>query len=231
MGKSLEIPEMEAYLKSIGYEFVGSQYVPLIPSSPPTTQLMWLKQNKVDLALGVMINPGSQPTVKEMVRLGMGPHLPYKITFACATPSHIAVFAAAMGELGDGFVVAGGYPPFTETSTPGIKWMVDMQNKYRPGKFVNHSQYMGGVVEAMTQLEAIRLAMQVTPIDKLKPADVLNNGFFKIKDLDTGGITATPLTYGPHDIEGANKIRIDQMEKGKIVNRGFYPVRAIYKKQ
>ena len=33
---------------------------------------MWLKQNKVDLALGVMVNPGEQPTVKEMVRLGMG---------------------------------------------------------------------------------------------------------------------------------------------------------------
>ena len=50
---------------------------------------MWLKQNKVDLALGVMINPGSQPTVKEMVRLGMGPHLEYKMIFGVATPSHL----------------------------------------------------------------------------------------------------------------------------------------------
>ena len=92
MGKSIEIPEMEAYLKKIGYEFVGIQYVPLVPTSPPTTQLMWLKQNKVDLALGVMINPGSQPTVKEMVRLGMGPYQPYKITFACGytkSPSRV----------------------------------------------------------------------------------------------------------------------------------------------
>ena len=40
MGKSIEIPEMEAYLKKEGYEFVGTQYVPLIPTSPPTTQLM-----------------------------------------------------------------------------------------------------------------------------------------------------------------------------------------------
>ncbi len=82
MGKSIEIPEMKAYLEKIGYEFVGIQYVPLVPTSPPTTQLMWLKENKVDLALGVMINPGSQPTVKEMVRLGMGPHLAYKMTLA-----------------------------------------------------------------------------------------------------------------------------------------------------
>ena len=44
-----------------------------MPTAPPTTQLMWLKDNKVDLALGVMINPGAQPTYKEMVRLDMGP--------------------------------------------------------------------------------------------------------------------------------------------------------------
>ena len=42
MGKSIEIPEMKAYLEQIGYEFVGIQYVPLVPTSPPTTQLTWL---------------------------------------------------------------------------------------------------------------------------------------------------------------------------------------------
>ena len=83
---------------------------------------MWLKENKVDLALGMMVNPGSQPTVKEMVRLGMGPYQPYKMTFACGTPSHLPVFAAAMGTLGDGFVVAGGFPPWDEPS-PGVKFV------------------------------------------------------------------------------------------------------------
>jgi hypothetical protein len=57
MGRSIEIPEMKAYLEKIGYEFAGTQYVPLVPTSPPTTQLTWLKDQGVDLALGVMINP------------------------------------------------------------------------------------------------------------------------------------------------------------------------------
>ena len=30
MGRSIEIPEMKAYLEKIGYEFVGTQYVPLV---------------------------------------------------------------------------------------------------------------------------------------------------------------------------------------------------------
>ena len=228
MGKSIEIPEMEAYLKKIGREFVGTQYVPLVPTSPPTTQLMWLKEKGVDLAFGIMVNPGSQPTVKEMVRLGMGPYQPYKMTFACGTPSHLPVFAAAMGTLGDGFVVAGGFPPWDEL-VPGVKFMTEAQKKYHPDKWAAHSQYMGGMLEAMIQLEAIRLAMEKTPLEKLKPADVLQNGFYKIANLDTGGISSTPITYGPAKIEGVDAVRVDQLQKGKVVKQGVYPCRHLYK--
>jgi hypothetical protein len=191
---------------------------------------MWLKDNKVDLALGVMINPGSQPTVKEMVRLGMGAFQPYKIVLGVATPGHIAVLAPAMGELGDGYVCAGSFPPFDELSTPGIKFIVDNQKKYHPEKFVGHIQYCGGFLEAMIQVEALRLAMQKVPFDKLKPADVLNEGFYQIKNLDTGGISSTPLTYGPGKIEGVDAVRVDQLQKGKIVKLGVWPVHHIYTK-
>lgn len=228
MGKSIEIPEMKAYLEKVGYEFVGAQYVPLVPTSPPTTQLMWLKENKVDLALGIMVNPGSQPTVKEMVRLDMGPYQAYKMVFACGTPSHLPVFARAMGKLGDGFVVAGGFPDWDDPS-PGIKLENELQKKYHPEKFVSHTQYNGGFLEAMVQVEALRLAMQKTPLEKLKPADVLNNGFYQIKNLDTGGISSTPLTYGPGKIEGVDAVRVDQLQNGKVVKVGTYPCRHLYK--
>ncbi len=228
MGKSIEIPEMKAYLEKIGYEFLGSQYVPLVPTAPPTTQLMWLKQNGVDLAIGVMINPGSQPTVKEMVRLGMGPHLGYKMVFGVATPGHIAVFAPAMGTLGDGYVCAGSFPPFDDTSTIGIKFIHEIQKKYHPEKWVGHIQYVGGLLEAMVQTEALRLTLQKVPFEKLTRADVLNHGFYQIKNLDTGGLSSTPLTYGPGKIEGVDAVRVDQLQKGKIVKLGVWPCRHIY---
>ena len=229
MGKSIEIPEMKAYLEKAGYEFVGAQYVPLVPTSPPTTQLMWLKENKVDLALGVMINPGSQPTVKEMVRLGMGPFQPYKMVFGVATPGHATVFAEAMGELGDGYVCAGSFPNWDDPA-PGVKFEIELQKKYHPNKWVGHIQYMGGMLEAMIQTEALRLALQKVPFDKLKPADVLNHGFYQIKNLDTGGISSTPLTYGPGKIEGVDAARVDQVQKGKVVKVGTFPCRHIYTK-
>jgi len=231
MGRSVVIPEMTAYLKKIGYEFVGTQYVPLVPTSPPTTQLTWLKEKGVDLALGQMINPGSQPTVKEMVRLGMGPYQPYKITFGLGAPGHAAVFAEAMGELGDGYVCAGSFRPLDDLSVPGIKFCSDLQDKYRSGKRVTHIMYEAGVLEAMIQIEALRLAMKEVPFEKLTRRDVLEKGFFKIKNLPTGDISSTPLTYGPGDIEGVDQIRIDQVQKGKVVEVGLTPLRHIYTKK
>lgn len=228
LGKSIEVPEMGEYLKKTGYEFVGTQYVPLVPTAPPTTQLMWLKQQNVDLALGAMVNPGSQPTIKEAVRLGMGPDLDHKITFGMATPSHLPVFAPAMGELGNGFVVAGGFPPLDDLSTPGIKLCKDLQSKYRSNKPATHIMYVGGMIEAMIQVEALRLALKEVPFEKLTRADVLNRGFYKIKNLDTGGLTSTPLTYGQGKIQGVDMVRVDQLQRGKIVKLGVWPCHHLY---
>jgi hypothetical protein len=229
-GRSIDIPEMEAYLTNAGFDFVGKQFVPMVPTTPPTTQLSWLKDNKVDLALGWMINPGSQPTIKEAVRLGMGTNQPYNITFGFAAPAHLAVFAPAMGDLGDGVIVAGSYPPMDadHANLPGIAFNNQLQDKYHTGKPVTHIMYLHGLVEAMIQAEALRLAMLKVPADQLKPVDVLENGFYQIKNLNTGDITP-PLSYGPSDVEGAKEMRIDQDQNGKVVLLGLYPILGIYK--
>jgi hypothetical protein len=233
MGRSIEIPEFKEYLVGLGYEYVGSQFVPLVPTAPPTTQLLWLKENNVDLALGVMINPGSQPTIKEAVRLDMGPHLDYNITFAFALPSHLQVFAPAMGELGNGVVVAGGYPSnwptVSEGDVEGVKFCKELRDTYRTGDPVTHIMYLHGVVEAMIQVEALRLAMLEVPVGELTPVDVLEFGFYRIADLDTGGITSTPLTYGPGDVEGMDEVRVQQVQGGIVVDLGTWPLRHIYK--
>lgn len=230
MGRSLVTDEMTEYLESIGYVIVGEQWVPLVPTAPPTTQLLWLKENEVDVCFGVMINPGSQPTVKEMKNLGMGPGMDYEITFGCATPSHLQVFLPAMGEEGNGFVVAGGYASWDDPG-PGMTFANQLIAANRPDKVgAMHIMYGGGIVECMTQVEAFRLALLNTgkTPDELTSADVLEYGFYKIKDLDSGGITL-PLTYGPGDTEGCDEVRIQQIQNGKIVDLGSYPCHHIYK--
>lgn len=216
LGKSLEVPEMRAYLESKGFEFAGSQYVPQVPTSPPTTQLSWLKDNKVDLTLGCMVNPGSQPTIAEATRLGMGPNLAYKITFAFASPSHLAVFAPAMGQAGNGVVVGGSFAPLTDLSFAGNQFMADLQTKYRPTAKITHVMYAGGILEAMFQVEALRLALQLNTVSQLTPAKVLNDGIYRIRDLDTGGISSTKLNYGLGNVEGVSQVRLDQDRKSVV---------------
>jgi branched-chain amino acid transport system substrate-binding protein len=227
MGKSIEIPPMEAYLKNAGYEFVGIQYVPLVPTSPPTTQLMWLKQNKVDLALGIMINPGAQPTIKEAVRLGMGPHLAYKIAFGFGGACPSAMFERDMGTLGDGVLIAGSQPTWGR-DLPGVKFATELQKKYHPDKWVSDGSYFSGMAEVMTQVEALRLALKEVPFEKLTSRAVLEHGFYKIRNLNTGGMTSTPLTYGPGKIEGVDAVGVDQIQKGKAVRLGNWPLRNLY---
>ena len=130
----------------------------------------------------------------------------------------------------EGFVVAGGFPPLDDLSTPGVKFCHELQKKYRPNKRVTHIMYEAGILEAMIQTEALRLAMQEVPFDKLTPRAVLERGFYKIKGLETGGISSTPLTYGPGDIEGVDEVRVDQQIKGKVVKQGVWPCRHLYKR-
>jgi hypothetical protein len=90
--------------------------------------------------------------------------------------------------------------------------------------------YQHGVVEAMIQVEAIRLALINTgkQPDELTSADILNDGFLKISGLDTGGIIPTDISYGIGDVEGAESVRLDRNEGGVDVHLGDWPLRHVY---
>jgi hypothetical protein len=166
-----------------------------------------------------------------MNNLKMGPDKEYKITFGCATPSHLQVFVPAMGAEGNGFCIAGGYASWDDPG-PGMTFANDLIKKNHPDKVGKmHIMYAGGIVEALIQVDALRLALVNTgkSPDQLTPTDVLEYGFYRIKNLDNGGITSTPLTYGPADIEGVDEVRIQQVQGGKIVDLGTYPCHHIYK--
>ena len=83
----------------------------------------------------------------------------------------------------------------------------------------------------MIQVEALRLAMKKVPFEKLTRKDVLEQGFFKITEMETGEVSSTPITYAPGDIEGVDEVRVDQVQKGKVVQVGLYPLRNIYTKK
>jgi hypothetical protein len=84
--------------------------------------------------------------------------------------------------------------------------------------------YIDGVIEAMTQVEALRLASQQVDPSKLTSQDVLEKGFWQIKDLDTGGLFVSKFTHGQGDVQGVDACRIQQVQDGKIVELGSEPL-------
>ena len=90
------------------------------------------------------------------------------------------MFVPATGEPGDGCVCTGSFPNCDDPA-PGVKFQTELQKKYYPGKWVGHIQYMGGMLEATVQTEALRLTLQRVPFEKLKRSDVLNHGFHQIR--------------------------------------------------
>jgi ABC-type branched-subunit amino acid transport system substrate-binding protein len=234
-GRSVITPEVKDFMKKLGFDFAGSAFVPFVPTSPPTTQLLWLKQQKVDLAIGMMIRAGAEPTTKEAVRLGMGPHLGYKIVFGYNYPVALSPFSRDMGELGDGVIVGGDLPDWADTNLKGMRFVIDMMKAYKPKDYADYEKacigYTHGVAEAMIQVEALRLTSLKVPLDQVKdPKTILENGFWKIKDLDTGGIRPTPLTFGPKKVEGLSGINVAQVQHGKRVQLGVFPIRMLLPK-
>ncbi|MGD0660848.1 MAG: ABC transporter substrate-binding protein [Syntrophorhabdales bacterium] len=232
-GRSIITPEFQDYLKKAGFEFVGSSFVPFVPTSPPTTQLLWLKEKKVDLALGIMIRAGAEPSVKEANRQGMGPNAAYKITFGFGYPCSMSPFSRDMGKQGDGVLCAGDLPDWAMTEFGGVKFCLDLVKKYRPDKTaakMSHG-YIHGATEAMVQVEALRLASLKMPLDQIKdPKVVLENGWWQIKDLDTKGMRPSLLTYGPNRAEGLSRLNVTTVKDGNAVIIGYVPVRMILPK-
>jgi hypothetical protein len=224
LGRNIDIQELKDAIVAMGYNFVGEQYVPMVPTAPPTTQLAWLKENKVDLAVGVMINPGTQPTIKEAVRLGMGPDQAYKITFGFGNPAHLQIFVPSMGETGNGVVVAGDFCA-RDAAVPGIEFADKLLATYRKDGKQPNTMYLDGIIEAMTQVEALRLAAAaVGDATKLTSQDVLEKGFWQIKDMDTGGIYVSKFTYAQDKVQGIDAVNLQQVQAGKIVNVGSTPL-------
>jgi hypothetical protein len=235
-GQTVPIPEMDAYLTEIGYEVVKPvQTVPVLPTGPAdvSTQLMWCKDNNIDLTLGAMLIAGAVPTMTAADDMGIGYNLAYNMTIGLCSPAHLVVFLREThGEVGNGLVIAGSYPPWTDTCD-GVQFCKDLMNAYMTGGFkdTEHAMYQQGLAEAMIQAEALRLAMLNNPTktpDELTSADILNDGFLKITDLDTGGILPTTATYGVGDVEAAEKVRLDQNQNGVDVHLGDWPLRHVY---
>jgi hypothetical protein len=229
-GKSVPTTAMNNYITTTKkcVLVLPNQEVPSVPTVSPTAVWQFIKDNNIDLVLGAHTCIGSVPLMGWAYDEDIGLNLAYNVTFGFCSPSHLVVYLQdAVEPEGEGLVVAGSYPAW-DSGEDGMEFCLDLQELY--GEPVDHIMYAHGVVEAMIQVEAMRLALANT--DKtpatLTSADVLNNGFRKISGLDTGGIIPSTITYGATDIEGAETVVIHQVQDWEQVELGTWPLRHVY---
>ena len=153
----------------------------------------------------------------------MGPDQPYKITFCFGEPGHLQIMVPDMGETANGTVVSGDMCAW-EDDVEGVTFANMLQDTYRPNNRNTNIMYLDGVVEAMTQVEAHRLACLEVDPKNLTSVDVLQKGFWQIKELDTKGICPNVLSYSEDDCQGIEMVRIQQAQNGKIVDLGSRPI-------
>ena len=237
-GQTLKTTAMDNYLTGKGYTLVtGCPAVPTVPANPGATasMLTWCQNNTIDLTLGAMLVVGARMTMTQADSMGIGVGQAYEMQIGLCSPAHLTIYLRDTGApgtiIGDGLVIAGSYPPWTDTGD-GVTFCKTLLNTYGGGfNSTEHIMYQHGVVEAMIQTEAIRLALAATGKDDpadLTTAEVLNSGFKQISGLDTGGIIPTTITYGTNDVEGAETVRLDQGQSGYDVYVGAYPLRHVY---
>jgi hypothetical protein len=234
-GQTLKTAAMNDYLTDSGYTVVeGCPTVPTVPANPAetATMLSWCQNNTIDLTLGAMLVVGATMTMTQADTMGIGVGQAYEMQIGLCSPAHLTIFLRdSGGTVGDGLIVAGSYPPWTDTDLDGVQFCIDLMDDYGEGFDADtHIMYQHGVVEAMIQTEAIRRALATT--DKLDPAELTTAevlaGFRAISGLDTGGIIPTTITYGTNDVEGAGEVRLDRNDGGVDVHAGDYPLRHVY---
>jgi hypothetical protein len=240
---SLIVTSLNNYLTGIGYDLVDTNphYVTsgaagAYDEGLALASLQWCVANEIDLTLGAMTAPPAESMINLANSLGIGVGQAYEMQIALSSPAHGTMVERDARDpakwndphLADGLIVAGSYPAWDDTSN-GVQFCRTLLNTYGGGfQDTEHIMYQHGVIEAMVQVEAIRLALINTgkSANALTSADIFTQGFLKITDLDTGGIIPGVINYSTGKVEGAQYVRIDKCWDGTTINIGSdFPIR------
>ena len=216
-GRSLP-PGTRDYAKAQGIEVVAEVIFPHT-AVDMTPYLLKIKEAGADFMNTVAVPLNYIPMVKGMKELEMD------IPLCGVHPICIddLVLLAPEGLIPDDRVYCADVTTFA-ADVPGVKLYKELQMKYigevRPGL----TTYLFGL--GIEMAEAVRLALEKVPHDKLTPKALREYGFYRMKDFDPMGISS-PVTFGPERNYGATKANMRVVRGGKVAELGWYDSKDI----
>lgn len=195
------------YAESIGVEMLPMEFVPFVPLDT-TTQLMRVNELGADFVYITSIWTTAVPILKDAERLGlMG-----KIQFGGYENSQSTAILA-LGSSVEGYTAPRvSYFSLDETN-PGVKFMRDLQMKYR-GRIDVAGDECNPIRVSSVACEALKRAVEEVGYENVDGVAV-KRALDSIKDFDPYEIG--PVTYTSDDHRGSNRVMVAQVQNGQVV--------------
>ncbi|UCE74442.1 MAG: ABC transporter substrate-binding protein [Methanomassiliicoccales archaeon] len=205
-GRTVLRPELQAYMKDIGIDIVGSWFIPFRPVDC-TPDLLSMKEKNVDYTYGSLVVSQEYVIMKDITTLNLKDKLqviscPYGIT-------ERLLELAGEGANGIIGVLHSGLP--SELEKPGVAFTKQLAEQYNLSFEMDS---LTGVAIGKMMLGAVKKALEVNgyPITR----EDLKNAFESLRDFSTGGCYP-PITFTPKEHRGSLKSRIITVRDGKII--------------
>lgn len=220
-------PEVMRYAKLKGVEVAGKFFIPMNPIDTKP-QVLSAKGAKTDFIYTGVVVSQAGAVFRDLYDLGLKGD-PTKeegkieciVMFPVGESELIAYVGGKVEPVQEVIIIGSHEDPWADK--PTLKRVRDIATKQGVTKEFDHN-YVHEWYAAMRTGEAIRLALQKTPGDKLKGSDVWE-GFLKIKGFDTGGVFPNLVTLSEENRLGMNKVRVDKL----VVNRRHLVTNTDYK--
>ena len=191
--RELVSDQVYAHIEESGMELYAEELIPGAVTDT-TPNLLRLKEAGIDYTYGIIFSPQMVVLLKDMERLGLSGNM----TLSCpstALPVEYEEMAEGHPEWLENILITYvSYCP-EDPEFPIADLLTNICKRCNPDKWqkLYNSHYFLGTQMAMRCTEAIRLALEKVPYEKLTRADVLD-GFYSIRDWDMLG-TCPPATY------------------------------------
>ncbi len=200
------------YAVEKGIEVLPNELLASNAPTDTTSQLMRLRDAGANYIISVGPQSLWQTVLKDAVKLGLKDKIKF-VGVANAMESDVLINLTK--EASEGMYFVHFYSSLYEEDQPGVKWLKDMQIKYR-GESMNWMRNEVGWMTGKIFVEAVKAAIEK---DKVSPDKIDGEVIYKslennIRNLDTGGLTG-PLTITPENHAAANMVKVFQIKGGK----------------
>jgi len=199
--------ECVEYANSIGMEVLPWEFAGYVVIDA-TPQLLRMKDQGVDLVYIQDIVSAAGPILRDAERLGLSDEMQFGgIEFNLGN-----TLIEMAGPASEGYLAPRTTPWFDETDIPGIKILVETQEKLH-GKVKSDPEYMGGWLAGAIMCEAVNRGIDAVGYENLD-GPALKNALDNMSNFDAG---IAIVSYSPEQRRASRMVATYQIKNGKIV--------------